>query len=38
MGMVTETMGLLQHGTHLYLMDVQQVSQQMFYQQVRLLL
>ena len=37
-GMVTETMGLLQHGTQLHLMDVQQVSQQMFYQQVRLLL
>ena len=35
-GMADETHALLQHGTRLYLLDVAELSRDMFYQQVSL--
>ena len=33
-GMADETLALLQHGTHLYLLNIANLSKDMFYQQV----
>ena len=37
-GMADETLALLQHSTHLYLLNIANLSKDMFYQQVCLLI